>query len=119
MPTAALGTNPAGEEFRSSLDIDLLKDQSDPGQSSAGSESTIAEDQGKDMELHDIENSQNGVTRQISVPSPTSSNGVWGSSGGLSNPAEVFQAWRLSDQGPRTRRAELEFQKIKKSGESR
>ena len=110
-PSAALKRAASRQSTRTSLDNELLKEQPPSGKVSWGSESTVAEDSDKGLELLDVNISQNGMTRKISVPSPTATDDIWGPLGGSPNTAGALEALSVKNQGPRTRRAELEYKR--------
>ena len=110
-PSAALKLNTANQSTRTSLDNELLQGPPRGEEIDWGSESTVAEDTDKGLELHDINSSQNGITRKISVPSPTATDDMWGPLGDTPSTAVVLQALSVKNQGPRTRRADLEYKR--------
>ena len=110
-PSAALNVAAAQEETRTSFDADLLGNRHNLEDSGRTSQSTIAEGSEKGLELQTINASQNGVTRKISVPSPTSTDEIWGPLGDYPTAVEVLHMWPLGNDGQRTKRAELEYKR--------
>ena len=105
-PTAAANVTAASKELRNSSDESSFA-RIAPGVLHRASESTAAESPERDIELHNVRDSTNGVTRMISVATPTTDQGKWGQA---TVESHSHPEWPLEDDSrPATKRADFEL----------
>lgn len=98
------------EDTRSSSDATLIT-YPKAAKTSQASSNTVDDDPEKDAELEELDISHNGLTKKLSVPSPTSIDGAWGPLMDSQITGGGDRKWPWDDGGPATKRAHLEYQR--------
>ena len=110
-PTAALNIAAADNDSRSSYDTSMLV-HPEAAKLSHESDSNVAEnsDKGIELDMIDGNESKSGITRKLSIPSPTSTEGGWGPLMDKDVPTRVPRHFVGDTQGPPTKRADFEYE---------